>query len=74
MVDAVFAFSGIAPAIVGRRIQPPLDTPTQFDIFLLDFVAEGHGALDALADLFGMRVVKKPFKDSQGFVVRERDD
>jgi len=41
---------------------------------LLDFVAEGDGALDALAYPFGMRVVEKPFKDGEGFVVGERND
>jgi hypothetical protein len=69
VVDAVFAFYGVAAAVVGRRVQSTLDISAEIDIFLLNFVAKRYGALDAFANSFGVGVVEKPFEDGEDFVV-----
>src|SRR5260221_8197660 len=74
MVDAVFAFDGVASAVVGRRVQALLHVFAEHDVLLLDFVAEGDGLLDARASFGLIRVMEKPFKDGEGFVGGERND
>src|SRR5215467_10270061 len=51
-----------------------LDRFTEANIFLLDFVAEGDGALDALLRLCRPGILEEPFKDGQGLVVSEGDN
>ena len=48
MMNAVFAFDGVAPTVVGGRAQAALHIFAKADVFLLHFIAEGHGAFDAL--------------------------
>ena len=53
VVDAVFAFYGVAAAVVSGGVQAALHVFAEQDIFLLDFVAEGDGFFDTLALVLG---------------------
>src|SRR6266478_9173533 len=74
MVDTVFTLHGVAPAVVGGRPQATLNICAEADVFLLDFVAESHRALDALLIFLGSDIVEKPFENSECLFMRERDD
>src|SRR5260370_13287326 len=60
MVNAVFTFHGVAPAVIGGRAQTTLNIFAEADVFLLDFVAEGPRALDALLIFFRGGIGVKP--------------
>src|SRR5271155_4271850 len=70
----IFPLHRIAPAIVSRRMQALLHVAAQHDIFLLHFVAEGDGPLDALPIFRRLRVVEKPLENRQRLVLRQRHD
>src|SRR5713101_3161470 len=72
MVNAIFTLHGVTPAVVGRRAQTALNIFAEADVFLLDFIAEGHRALDTLLILRRSDIVEKPFEDGECFVVGER--
>src|SRR5229473_7561696 len=74
MVDAVFAFDRVAAAIVGRGVQALLHVFAERDVFLLDFVAEGDGFLNAFASFGLVGIVEEPFKDGERFVGGQRND
>src|SRR5437879_7038816 len=74
MVDDVFALDGVAFAVIGRRAQSTLDIFTEANIFLLNFIAEGHRALDACLIFFSRDIVEKPLEDRERFFVGERHD
>jgi hypothetical protein len=67
VVDAVFAFDGVAATIVRRGAQAALHVFAERDVFLLDFVTEGDGLVDAFACFGLIGIVKKPFKNSERF-------
>src|SRR5215467_14709196 len=74
MMDAVFTFHGVAPAVIGRGTQAFLDVFAETDVFLLNFIAESNGALDALVGLSGTHIMEKPLEDSESLIVRQRND
>src|SRR5260370_32501944 len=74
MVKGVFTFHGVAPAVRGGRAQTTLNIFAEADGFLLDFVAEGHRALDALLIFFRGGIVEKPFENSERLFMRQRND
>src|SRR6266700_368277 len=74
MVDAVFTLHGVTTAVIGGRPQAALNIFTEADIFLLDFIAEGHGAPDALLILLRVDIVEKPFENRERLFVREGHD
>ena len=67
MVDAIFAFYGVAAAVVSGRAETALHVFTERDVFLLDFVAEGDGFVDAFPRFWLLPVVEKPFKNRERF-------
>src|SRR5215469_12259029 len=63
MVHAILPLHRIPPAIIQRRLQPPLHRLTEPDCLLR-----------ALLHRLGLRVAEKPLKNRQGLVVRKRHD
>ena len=68
MVDAVFAFYGVAAAVVGRGAQAALHVFAERDVFLLNFVTKGDSFFYACAGLGLIGIVKKPFKNCERFL------
>src|SRR5579859_7000087 len=54
VVDAVFPLHRIAPAVIGGRLQPPLNRFANVNVFLLDGLAETDGLPYPLPRLFRM--------------------
>src|SRR5258708_969497 len=74
MVNAVFTLDGVTPAVIGGRPQAALNVFTEADIFLLDFITESHGTLDALLIFLGGYIVEKPFENRERLFVGEGHD
>src|SRR5689334_18544786 len=74
MVDAIFALHRIASAIISGRAQTFLNIFAEADVFLLHFIAEGNGTLDALLVFLGSDVVEEPLENGECCFVSERDD
>ena len=67
MVDAVFAFYGVAAAVVGGGAEAALYVFAEGDVFLLDLVAERDSLFYAFAGFGRIGAVKKPFKNRERF-------
>ena len=62
VVDAILTLDRVAPAVVGGGAQAALHVFAETDVFLLDFVTEGNGSLNAFPTVFRNDVVKKTIR------------
>src|SRR5260370_8215009 len=74
MVNAIFAFDGVASAIVSRRTQAALHIFAEAYVFLLYFISAPYRALDSLLIFRRTHIVEKPLEDGECFFVGEGHD